>query len=420
MADLSICFVTTFYPPHSFGGDAISTQRLAERLAMLGHRVRVVHSSSAYTLLGGRDATPATDNGVDVVACSWSSSALMGTYLTGHPIGYRNELGRLVNGFDVVHFVNASLAGGPGAFSLGSGLKVYSTTEHWLLCPTHQLFRYKREVCTKRTCWRCTVVHRRPPQLWRSTALLERSMKHIDLLLCPSRFTQRLHTEAFADVRSEILPLAIPAVRDLPPSTGTRGSEEPYFFSAGRLDRLKSVSSLVRAMRSVHGARLVIAGTGPERPELDELAAGLPVEFLGWVPVDQVISLSAGARAVVVPSIGYETFGLVGAEAMAVGTPIVVRELGPLPELVEEGGGLTFRDDAELITILQRFVDEPEWAATLGDAARASALRRFGIDVVAHRYLDLISRTAADVGRSEIAERARLAATRGGPSAPAP
>ena len=49
----SICMVTTFYPPHHFGGDAVYTERLVHALARRGHDVTVVYSADAYRALGG-------------------------------------------------------------------------------------------------------------------------------------------------------------------------------------------------------------------------------------------------------------------------------------------------------------------------------------------------------------------------------
>ena len=45
------------------------------------------------------------------------------------------------NEYDVIHFHNISLAGGPGVLSHGNGIKLYSAHEHWLVCPTHVLWR---------------------------------------------------------------------------------------------------------------------------------------------------------------------------------------------------------------------------------------------------------------------------------------
>src|SRR5262245_1342805 len=66
---LRFCMLTTFYPPHNFGGDGIGIQRLVQALARRGHHVTVVHDIDAYNALHEGpepDATPEPD-GVEVV-----------------------------------------------------------------------------------------------------------------------------------------------------------------------------------------------------------------------------------------------------------------------------------------------------------------------------------------------------------------
>ena len=54
MRSLSIVMFTTFYPPYSFGGDAIGVQRMARALTARGHDVTVVHDEDSYLVLGGK------------------------------------------------------------------------------------------------------------------------------------------------------------------------------------------------------------------------------------------------------------------------------------------------------------------------------------------------------------------------------
>ena len=60
--------VTTFYPPRSFGGDAVAVQSLARALVRAGHHVTVVCDDDAYRALSGNNAPipPETDDGVAV------------------------------------------------------------------------------------------------------------------------------------------------------------------------------------------------------------------------------------------------------------------------------------------------------------------------------------------------------------------
>lgn len=410
---LSFCLLSTFYPPLSFGGDAVHVHRLATGLADSGHRVRVVHNAAAYRLLAG-SSTPAegysTHPGVEVVRAPATALATAATYMIGTPAGYRRALDELTAGFDVVHLHNPSLLGGPGVFGLGSGVRLYTTHEHWLLCPTHALFRYGREVCTHRTCWRCTISYHRPPQLWRSTSLLPRGLRGLHALLAPSRFTAELHRRAFPDVRVEVLPLLGPPRHGPSPVTATPSVGRPFFIYAGRLEPIKGVDHLIRAFATVHGADLIVAGDGAQAHALHRLAAGnIAIRFLGRIPPYELAALLRRALALVAPSVGYETFGGAAVEAMTVGTPAVVRDIGPLPELVESGGGLVFADDEDLARTLQLLVDTPSLVERLRAEATTVAALRSGHDAFFGRYFKIIGARAAAAGFDELAQRAASA-----------
>jgi glycosyltransferase involved in cell wall biosynthesis len=117
--------------------------------------------------------------------------------------------------------------------------------------------------------------------------------------------------------------------------------EDGYALFLGRLSPEKGVKQLLTAWRQVRSphARLVIAGRGFEEEEIRSLARDLPtVDFRGFVDRSQHEDLWAKAKFLIVPSIWHEPFGLVALEAMAHGRPLVVSNLGALPEIVGEAG----------------------------------------------------------------------------------
>ena len=198
-SSLSFCMVTTFYPPHNFGGDGIYVHRLSNELARRGHRVTVVSAPDAYALLGGLSRCCASREHENVtlepLEPRLGRLSPLVTYLSGRPGLRARQLRDLFrrHNFDVTHFHNVSLVGGPGVLAYGGGLKLYTTHEHWLVCPMHTLWRLDREPCERPTCLRCTLAYRRPPQLWRYTGLLKREIEHIDMFLAPSQFTLEAH-----------------------------------------------------------------------------------------------------------------------------------------------------------------------------------------------------------------------------------
>lgn len=411
MAELSFCLVTTFYPPHSFGGDAVHVHRLANGLSHRGHRVRVVYAEAAFRLLSGRIPTASGfehDPSIEVISAVDESWKVAATYLAGGPVGYRSRLEKLVEGFDVIHYHNPSLIGAAGALRLGDGIKLYTTHEHWLLCPTHVLFRYRREVCTKRTCWRCTVYHGRPPQPWRSGSLLESAVRSLDLLLAPSRFTADLHRAAFPHTPIRVLGLPGPTDQQLENLPRLPSDTPPSFFLyAGRLEPIKGVDRLPAVAERIGDVPLLVVGAGSLADYLSEASTEIPnLHFLGPLPYPTVLALCRAAKAVVVPSSGYETFGGVAVEAMATGTPVVVRDLGPLPELVEEGGGWTFGSDDELADILITLWTDESITVEEGEIARKVYERRWTEDRFFRRYFQLIAEVAHRRGDHELAARA--------------
>ena len=83
--------------------------------------------------------------------------------------------------------------------------------------------------------------------------------------------------------------------------------------------------------------KLILVGDGDKRVEYERLAKDLDVEFKGRKRHRDVVEDMRVSRAVVCPSECWETFGLSIVESMAEGTPVVVSNLGALPDLVQDG-----------------------------------------------------------------------------------
>ena len=105
----------------------------------------------------------------------------------------------------------------------------------------------------------------------------------------------------------------------------------------GRLSKEKGVETLIEALRSLRSLRLKIVGDGVDRQELERLAVGLNIEFVGQRPAAETRRIVAESEALVSPSACWETFGLAAAEAMTAGVPSVVSNVGALPDVVQDG-----------------------------------------------------------------------------------
>jgi glycosyltransferase involved in cell wall biosynthesis len=394
---LSFCMATTFYPPYSYGGDAVHVYRLTNALARRGHRVTVVHSRDAHSFFHPHGATGDFPNEPGVTVRTLGENAKLApvaTYLSGKPGLYASRLREIFREpFDVIHFHNPSLVGGPGLLSYGDGVKLFTLNEYWLVCPMHVLMRHNRDPCEQPQCLRCSLAFRRPPQPWRYTGLLERSLRNVDLFLAPSRFTEEAHLRRGFTGRMRTLAHFVPLADGAQaPSEPSRNGARPYFLYAGRLVKLKGVHNLIEHFRDYPQADLVIAGDGEYRRELWRLARGLEnVRFTGQLHGDELRRLYAGALALVVPSLAYEAFPLVLLEAFAQGTPVIVRDVGALPEPVEEsGGGLVYRNDAELRSALDRVRTDTQFRARLAERAHTAWRERWTEDAHLDAYFAAI------------------------------
>jgi glycosyltransferase involved in cell wall biosynthesis len=400
---LRIAMVTTFYPPFSFGGDGQYVRRLAHALARRGHEVEIVHDADAHRLLGGH-ADPgmvAEPPGVTVHTLRSPVPALscLAVQQLGRPVVHGRRIRKILShGFDVVHFHNVSLVGGPGVLAYGAGVKLYTAHEHWLVCPMHTLWRHNRELCTGRECVRCALAHRRPPQLWRAGGLLARHARHVDAFIALSRFSAEKHAEfGFASpmtVMPSFLPDAqVEGARPLP-------AGRPYFLFVGRLERIKGLQDVIPLFDASMPADLVIAGTGNFEAELRNLAAGRPnVQFLGFQQPDRLLALYRGARALIASSVCYEVFPLVVLEAFQQAVPIIARRLGPYPEIVAaSGGGLLFGNRDELDAAVRSLASDSARRDALAAAAERAFAANWSETVAVTAYLELIRAIAARRG----------------------
>ncbi len=396
MKPLKICMVTTFYPPFSFGGDGIFVYRLAHALADVGHRVDVIHSEDAYRLQHPEDPEREFAEHPNVTChplrSRWSRMSALSAHQLGSPGAYGPRLRALLDDrdYDVIHYHNISLMGGPGVLRLGRALKLYTPHEYWLICPTHVLFKYDREACTARECLRCTLHSRRPPQLWRYGGWLTECMRHVDRFLMPSRFSLERHRADGIDAPMTVLPSFVPT----PAATVDREAvcERPFFLCVGRLEKLKGIQEMIELFRGYRAADLLIIGEGGYRPALELLARGLEhVRFLGALHPSELGAYYRQAIAVLVPSLCYEVFPLIPIEALAHGTPVIARRIGALTEVVEEsGGGFTFDTLEDCARAMRRLQGDAGLCRELGDRGRATASEKWTPEAHLARYLEIV------------------------------
>jgi glycosyltransferase involved in cell wall biosynthesis len=207
-------------------------------------------------------------------------------------------------------------------------------------------------------------------QLWgtdvelarRAPALARHVLRRARLVICPSRaLADSARSLGAGEVR------VIPSGVELPASVGDE-ADPPEVFFAGRLSAEKGILELVEAAQ---GMNLVVAGDGPLRDKVPGA--------LGFVPHHSLGPLYERAAVVAVPS-HREGFGVVCAEAMAYGRPVVASAVGGLLDLVVDGEtGLQVppRDPGALRAALQRLLGDRDLRKRLGAAARERVQKHF-------------------------------------------
>ena len=254
---------------------------------------------------------------------------------------------------------------------------LYHVNDLKLLCPNYNL------VSNGTVCEACkggafrNVFRRRcyPGQAAR-TALVTEAYFHrylgtyrkcVDLFMAPSEFVRDKFVEHGWDAaKFEVLPhyQDIHFVRS-PPTDG------PILYF-GRLSSEKGVDDLIRAMQQFPHLSLVIAGEGPQRPELELLVRSLPmrnVEFVGQVGPDERDRLISKSQFTVLPSHAYETLGKTILESYALGRAVIATDLGSRREFVKHGEtGLLYRGMDQLVQSVRLLEAHPELAAEMGRA----------------------------------------------------
>lgn len=149
-------------------------------------------------------------------------------------------------------------------------------------------------------------------------------------------------------------------------------AEEPYIAYTGRLEKIKGVYTLLKAMTALKHIKLIIVGDGTQEEELKTFAAenGLTqVTFAGKKSKRETLELVSKAKFTICPSEWYEVLGFTVAEAMALKKAVIGAAIGGIPEMVIDGEtGLLFEpaNAAQLAEKIKLLYNNEELCKKLG------------------------------------------------------
>jgi phosphatidylinositol alpha-mannosyltransferase len=195
------------------------------------------------------------------------------------------------------------------------------------------------------------------------------------------------------------------------PEQAEPGDREHTIVFAGRHEPRKGLHVLLRAWPEIHrrtGARLVVAGADPLAVRLLLTRVGVPddgIDVVGFLSQDELTDLLRSTKALVAPSLGGESFGMVLTRAFACATPVVASDIEGYQEVVtpETAVPVAPGDPGSLAAAVVRLLgDEPRRVA-MGLAARSLARERYGWPDIAARLEGIYERVVA-------VESARVAA----------
>jgi glycosyltransferase involved in cell wall biosynthesis len=367
---MRVLVITNYFPPQFAGGAELSAYNTCLGLVGRGIEVSVlVVNARERDRVDRLDvAQPPGDRGLAgahtvqgltfpvhrvTYQTPWLNHALLQTF---DPRVYRAVLAELRRVQpDLVHVHNvsgATLAPFVACHRLGVPV-VLTLHDHWLLCPNNMLYRGDGSVCdpavTPSACAQCFKRYDFWADIPRRRQVLEWLVRHVCLLISPSRRLVELHTAAgYACDRFRVVPYGIyPGGGRLPTDPMLReyaqekGSHRTLLF-AGAVVESKGLQTLIDSLpfldRYVERLRFLVAGWGDER-FLSALrrADPLVVKVLGRVPFQEMRALYAAADLTVVPSIWYDNSPMVIYESLLAGTPVLGSDIGGIPELIQPG-----------------------------------------------------------------------------------
>lgn len=258
------------------------------------------------------------------------------------------------NKIDIVHVHNTLPLISPSVYKAAKdcGCKVVQTVHNFrLLCPG-ATFTCDGEICEKcisenlkyaikNKCYRNSKIQTLIVVLMLKMNRIIGSYDKVDAYIALTKFTKKKIVEFIPKNKIFIKQNFTESsnMKILP--CGNR----QYFVFLGRVDELKGIKVLLNAWKNIKNERLLIIGNGPEELYVKEFIKENKIDnikIVGLIDNKEVKKIISKAKAVIAPSIWYETFGMVNIEAFSVGTPVIASDIGAFSDVLNDNNGIKF------------------------------------------------------------------------------
>jgi phosphatidylinositol alpha-mannosyltransferase len=224
-------------------------------------------------------------------------------------------------------------------------------------------------------------------------------LDRIDVSIAVSE-QSRASANSYAPADYEVIPNGVL----IPPEADPAGREHRVLF-VGRQEARKGLPVLLRAWPEIRrrtGATLRVIGADPLAVRL--LLAKLRtssdgIEILGFLPQERLTEELLSAKAMVAPSLGGESFGMVLTRAFACATPVVASDIEGYRDVMTPETGLSVPPDdpAALVDAVERLLADEQARCEAGLAARRLAQERYSWDQIGRRLLEVYERVLGRV-----------------------
>lgn len=305
---------------------------------------------------------------------------------------------------DIIHVHNTFPLISPSLYwaAARSGVPVVQTLHNFrLLCPQAIFLRDGKvcEDCIGKVPWRAVTRKCYRSSAMQSAVIAGMLTTHRALGTYRDRVTRYIALNRFA--RDKYIEGGLPATRFRIKPNFVVSSAQPTWHNrrgglyVGRLSSEKGLDVLARAVELAREVPIDVIGNGPME---DVARQAFGAQWLGYLPLEDIMARMGRAQFLVLPSICYENSPRTIVEAFACGLPVIASRLGALADIVQDGQtGLLFNpgDGADLAAKMAWATAHPEQMTRMGQAARAQYEAEYtperNYDILMDIYDDAIS-----------------------------